>query len=93
MIRDRGLKVFILSAALIAVFGAFRTNWSGFSRGNIHPFDISRRTRAREKRFWVLKTHGPSVCDMAVMGDSRAYSDISPAAMQNGWSRSTRHSA
>lgn len=45
--------------------------------------DQVRQGGAAAERFWALKTHGKTRYDMILMGDSRVYRGISPAAMES----------
>jgi len=72
MLHDRCVKVILYSLVIVVLAGIFKPA----------PVDPLLRAKTEDARFWVVKTHFSGPCDMMLLGDSRLYRAVSPAAMQ-----------
>ena len=71
LFKDRTSGALILSALLILAAAAFKRA----------PASLEDHTEIENRRFWIIKAHSPRKFDVMIMGDSRIYRGISPAAM------------
>ena len=73
IIRDRCFWSLILSLLLIGIFGAVKPM----------PLDPLVANRAVRNWFWANKVHNSMTYDLILLGDSRLYRGVSPAAMKD----------
>jgi hypothetical protein len=81
MLKDRSLISILLFIPLLLLAIALKPRPAPVVVLPISA-DQARQGGAAGERFWTLKTHGKTRYDMILMGDSRVYRGISPAAME-----------
>ncbi|MBN2500904.1 MAG: hypothetical protein JXB38_09020 [Anaerolineales bacterium] len=72
MSKERTAFTFIIVLPLIMLIGSFK----------MARLPSPKAQHWEETRFWMLKTHRTDTFDVVLIGDSRMYQGLSPAAMQ-----------
>lgn len=73
ILKEKSFLCFLISIPLIMMIGMNKPALK----------DPRINNRIARDRFWVMKTHGTTVYDMILMGDSRTYRALSPANMES----------